>query len=98
MSTRRTGVLSFPYTHTAMCHTQVEPPINRHKEMGSNKYAFNFLAEDVENKLKREGVKTDEFKHPGLGSSNWFMPLTYHGEGECEQHGPSVAAGGKGKK
>lgn len=73
----------------------MEPEIKRERALGTNKYAFNFLAEDVENKLKREGVKTDEYKHPGSGSSNWFMPLRYHGDGECAQHGPAV--GGKKK-
>jgi hypothetical protein len=63
--------------------------------MGQNKYAFNFLAEDVENKLKREGVQTDEYKHPGSGASNWFMPLRYHGDGECDQHGPKAKGGKK---
>ncbi len=75
----------------------MEPPIERARALGENKYAFNFLAETVENKLKREGPATDQFKHPGSGASNWFMPLTYHGEGECEQHGPSAKAGGKKK-
>lgn len=32
----------------------MEPEIKREKAMGQKKYAFNFLAEDVENKLKRE--------------------------------------------
>ena len=35
--------------------------------------------------------KTKVFRQPGLGSSNFFMPLRYHGDGEVEQHGEIVA-------
>ncbi|TFJ81998.1 hypothetical protein NSK_006666 [Nannochloropsis salina CCMP1776] len=66
----------------------IEPPISREQVLGTKKYAFNFLAEDVENKLKREGTKTKQFTNPGYTASNWFQPLKYHGDGECEQHGP----------
>ena len=69
----------------------MEPPIKR--ELGTNKYAFNFLAEDVEKRVREEGTRTKEYHRPGAGASNWFMPLRYHGDGECEQHGPK--AGGK---
>ena len=67
---------------------EVEAPISRKQVLGTKKYAFNFLAENVENKLKREGVKTKEFTHVGANASNWFQSLKYHGDGECEQHGP----------
>lgn len=67
---------------------QIEPEISRKQVLGTKKYAFNFLQEDVENKLKREGVKTKHFANQGYAASNWFQSLKYHGDGECEQHGP----------
>ena len=42
--------------------------------------------------LEKEGMKNKIFENPGYGKSNWFMPLTYHGDGEVVQHGPSRAA------
>lgn len=42
-------------------------PINRSVTLGTKKYAHNFLAENVEVKLREEGVKTKEFARPGAG-------------------------------
>jgi hypothetical protein len=41
--------------------------------------------------LERDGPKNVEYRNPGYGSSNWFMPLRFHGEAEVEQHGPRPA-------
>ena len=42
--------------------------------------------------LRDEGVKAGKriFALPGYGASNFFMPLTYHGDREVNQHGPTV--------
>lgn len=50
--------------HTGWSY-ELEQPLDRTTVLGTKKYAFNFLAENVENKLKREGVKTKEYEHPG---------------------------------
>lgn len=64
----------------------METPEKVH-ENGRKKYAFNFLPEAVEKDLMRNGKDCDQFNQPGFGNSNWFMPLTFHGDGEVEQHG-----------
>lgn len=40
---------------------------------------------------KEEGLKNKIFYNPEQNKSNWFMPLTYHGDAEVQQHGPPVA-------
>ena len=32
-----------------------------------------------------DGLKSTEFSNPEYGHSNWFMPLTYHGDAEVYQ-------------
>ena len=54
---------------------------------GTKKYAFNFLPEAVEKDLSRNGKDCIQFDQPGFGNSNWFMPLTFHGDKEVDQHG-----------
>jgi len=56
-------------------------------ENGRKKYAFNFLPEAIEKDLLRKGKDCDQFSQPGFGNSNWFMPLTFHGDKEVDQHG-----------
>lgn len=58
---------------------------------GTNKYAHNFLSPlkiaEVKYDLDNYG-RTDEFVAPGWGQSQFFMPLTYHGDAEVDQYGP----------
>jgi len=63
-----------------------ETPEKQHKN-GKKKYAFNFLPEAVEKDLARKGKDCEVFDQPGFGGSQWFMPLTFHGDAEVEQHG-----------
>ncbi|KAJ1442234.1 ETC complex I subunit conserved region-domain-containing protein, partial [Ochromonadaceae sp. CCMP2298] len=57
---------------------------------GFTHYKHNFLDKRTLGFLKKDGLKTKIFDAPGWGSSNFFMPLTYHGDGEVDQHGPAV--------
>eukprot|EP00607_Mallomonas_marina_P010180 CAMPEP_0182421342 /NCGR_PEP_ID=MMETSP1167-20130531/6692_1 /TAXON_ID=2988 /ORGANISM="Mallomonas Sp, Strain CCMP3275" /LENGTH=180 /DNA_ID=CAMNT_0024598381 /DNA_START=264 /DNA_END=806 /DNA_ORIENTATION=- len=57
---------------------------------GSVAYADNFLPKKTMKKVRKEGPKNVVFRNPKYGSSNFFMPLTYHGEREVDQHGPRV--------
>ena len=67
---------------------QFDESYARGTKYGTKKYAFNFLQENVERKLAREGTRTKHFKWPGAGKSNWFQVDKYHGDGEVVQHGP----------
>lgn len=58
---------------------------------GTYKYADNFLPQKVAKQVKLEGQNTKIYNAPGYGKSNWFMPLTYHGDREVIQHGPLAA-------
>ncbi len=54
-------------------------------------YTYCFLSLCVVQTQKQvavEGQSTKIFVSPGYGSSQWFMPLTYHGDAEVVQHGP----------
>ena len=62
------------------------------KPAGFKSYKENFLPTRTVLQLEKEGMKNKIFENPGYGKSNWFMPLTYHGDGEVVQHGPSRAA------
>jgi NADH dehydrogenase (ubiquinone) Fe-S protein 4 len=60
-------------------------------ELGETTYAHNFLPNKTMEKVKAEGgTKSKEFNNPKYGNSNWFMPLTYHGDGEVEQFGDKI--------
>jgi hypothetical protein len=69
----------------------LKPSSKTNRPAGFTHYKHNFLDKRTLGFLKRDGQKTKIFAAPGWGSSNFFMPLTYHGEGEVEQHGPTVA-------
>lgn len=43
---------------------EVSDPIDRKWTLGTKKYAFNFLAENVERKLRKEGPRTKEYVQP----------------------------------
>lgn len=44
---------------------ELQPAIDRSRELGKKTYAHNFLSEFVESTLKREGTKTKEYVQPG---------------------------------
>lgn len=57
-------------------------------ELGTFSYSHNFLPKKVMAKVRAEGPRTTQFRYSKSCRSNWFMPLTYAGDGEVEQHGP----------
>jgi len=46
-----------------------------------------YVCHQVIEAVKEQGHKNKIFRNPGYGSSNWFMPLKYHGDGVVEQFG-----------
>jgi len=56
---------------------------------GEKNYSQNFLSPRIVEELAADGIRSTEFKNPDYGKSNWFMPLTYHGDKEVEQFGPA---------
>lgn len=71
---------------------EIKERARRQREMGKNYYAHNFLPAAIEAKLKVEGKDTKHFNNPKANRSNYFRPLTFHGEGPCRQHGPNMHA------
>lgn len=58
-------------------------------------YDHNFLPKRVQQEVKKAnaGDKTDYFQFVNSDDckSNWFQPLTYHGDSEVRQHGPRAS-------
>ncbi len=54
-------------------------------------YQDNFLPQAVAAQVKKEGASCDHWKRDLAGTSHYFRPLKYHGDGEVRQHGPNVA-------
>lgn len=61
-------------------------------------YSQNFLNPRVAEVVAMDGKHSKEFSNPKYGASNWFMPLTYHGDAEVEQHGPRTVSKQQAKK
>ena len=56
---------------------------------GKIKYAQNFLSNKISEAMKEDSkIGKKIFAYPGYGQSNFFKPLTYHGDRIVEQHGP----------
>eukprot|EP01041_Mallomonas_annulata_P011856 gene11856-24848_t len=54
---------------------------------GSVAYSDNFLPKKTMQEVREAGPKNKVFFNPNYGKSNWFMPLTFDGSAEVEQHG-----------
>lgn len=66
-----------------------EPVIRKLRDDGAQ-YQDNFLPQSVANLVKREGAHCDHWKRAEAGSSHYFRPLKYHGDGTVRQHGPNM--------
>jgi hypothetical protein len=55
-------------------------------------YQDNFLPQAVMAQVKKEGASCDHWKRESAGTSHYFRPLKYHGDGLVRQHGPNTAA------
>lgn len=61
-------------------------------EDGEVEYQDNFLPKIVTKKLQRDKTKCDWFERSAAGTSHYFRPLKYHGDGKVPQYGPSGKA------
>lgn len=57
--------------------------------MGEVKYAHNFLPENIERDLKKNGLKTKVFERDAANASHFHKYLKFHGDGDVGQHGPN---------
>jgi hypothetical protein len=55
-------------------------------------YQDNFLPQAVAGLVKREGKNCKHWQRDAAGTSHYFRPLKYHGEGLVPQHGPNPDA------
>jgi hypothetical protein len=67
----------------------VKQPIMRYARRDDAQYQDNFLPQAVLSRVQREGVACDEWKRDTAGTSHYFRPLKYHGDGVVPQYGPS---------
>ena len=69
----------------------VEEPNERADVHGTKAYSQNFLAPNVENRLKKGAKKARaQFQHPTKQQSCYTKTLKYHGDGEVASHGGDV--------
>jgi hypothetical protein len=70
----------------------VEDTAERADMHGTKAYSQNFLAPNVENRLKQGAAKARaQFQHPTNRQSVFTKTLKYHGDGEVLQHGGDVS-------
>lgn len=70
----------------------VKQPILRHFRRDDAQYQDNFLPQAVLNQVQRQGVACTEWRRDSAGTSHYFRPLKYHGNGVVPQHGPTGTA------
>jgi len=67
----------------------VEKPILRKGRADDAQYQDNFLPQAVAKKIRKEKKTCDHWHRPEAGTSHYFRPLKYHGDGLVVQHGPN---------
>lgn len=67
----------------------VKQPITRVMRDDDAQYQDNFLPQAVAAKVKMEGTSCDHWHRTKAGTSHYFRPLKYHGNGTVQQHGPN---------
>lgn len=70
----------------------VKQPILRHMRHDDAQYQDNFLPQAVAAKVQKEKTSCDHWHRPLAGTSHYFRPLKYHGDGLVPQHGPNGGA------
>jgi len=65
----------------------VKHPITRFARHDDAQYQDNFLPQAVASQVKREGSSCDHWHRVSAGTSHYFRPLKYHGDGVVRQHG-----------
>jgi hypothetical protein len=67
----------------------VKEPIRRKMRDDDAQYQDNFLPQAIATKVQLEGTTCDHWKRSSAGTSHYFRPLKYHGDGTVAQHGPN---------
>ena len=67
----------------------VKHPITRYMRDDDAQYQDNFLPQAVAAKVQKEGTSCDHWCRSSAGTSHYFRPLKYHGDGTVGQHGPN---------
>jgi hypothetical protein len=67
----------------------VKQPIMRDPREDGAQYQDNFLPLAVAARVQKEGVSCDQWARDHAGTSSYFRPLKYHGDGLVPQHGPN---------
>jgi hypothetical protein len=68
----------------------VKEPVIRTIRDDEAQYQDNFLPQAVANKVKKEGKQCNHWERSDAGSSHYFRPLKYHGDGTVRQHGANT--------
>jgi len=68
----------------------VDEPIYRPHRDDNAQYQDNFLPQDVAALVKRDRTQCNHWERKKAGSSHYFRPLKYHGDGVVRQHGPKM--------
>uniref|UniRef100_A0A7R9ZMG6 NADH dehydrogenase [ubiquinone] iron-sulfur protein 4, mitochondrial n=1 Tax=Craspedostauros australis TaxID=1486917 RepID=A0A7R9ZMG6_9STRA len=66
----------------------VKEPVIRKLRDDDAQYQDNFLPQAIANTVKREGRSCAQWERKEAGTSHYFRPLKYHGNGTVRQHGP----------
>jgi len=67
----------------------VEKPIMRQGRSDDAQYQDNFLSQAVTRRIRTEKKSCDQWYRSESGTSHYFRPLKYHGDGTVPQHGPN---------
>lgn len=70
----------------------VEKPIMRKGRSDDAQYQDNFLSQAVSRRIRAEKKSCDQWSRTEAGTSHYFRPLKYHGDGTVVQHGPNGGA------
>jgi len=68
----------------------VARPILRTIRDDDAQYQDNFLPQKVALRVEEEGTRCPEWERKSAGTSHYFRPLKYHGDGTVPQHGPNA--------
>merc|ERR1739844_49374 len=67
----------------------VEEPIVRKGRSDDAQYQDNFLSQAIAKRTRIEKKNCDQGSRTASGTSHYFRPLKYHGDGLVQQHGPN---------
>jgi len=68
---------------------EVAEPIIKHRREDDAQYQDNFLPQNIQKQVARDGTKCHHWKRSKSMASHYFRPLKYHGDGTVPQYGPN---------